>query len=773
MPEADEFRYKAFISYSSADRAIGEKLQSALESYVVPRPLVGRETEFGPIQRRLSPIFRDRWDLTAASDLGEALKAALRQSDALIVLCSPRGAASTWVNAEIAEFKQLGRGHRIIAVMVEGTPEAHSLDRAPLGAFPPTLLLSADGKPEAPPFAPDVRPLDATPPGDGFEFAKLKVIAALLGITLTELTQRQTEADRRQRTRDRAIAASMSALAVAAVFAGGFAWMRNMAAQQRLGDAIAVATDRVADAAEFRETYGVPQGVIVDMLRKTEESLDSLESASGQSELLRFQRARLAVRLHEAYGLLDPQDANATEWTKRQADFVGVAGRQLDHVRNSLLWRACRAGDGVCEGLRTLLVEPHPDDVVSELIRLQDARSRDHLKAGEYEKAIAALDLAVELSGLPDSFGEVDYQQLATSYGVRAEARYSRLDLTGAIADWEFELSALGKIVVEHTITDEDRAYALRDMYAANMAIADAWANQGKLAQALDRLSEAVENIDTAVELAPDNRDFALDRAVAYGELADRLKENGDEDGARLNIEASVSQMRAISDSAPDRTDISLTLVETLNRLVDFETDNTDYQAARGHADEALARAEQLLGGDPENTDYSLALSQTLYRISILEMRADGTCKGARTKLDRAEGVVRGIRVARPDHEAAANELQHLLALTAGISLDCRDVDDSVIDALDEAIAIKTDLVREHTDSPLQLRDLYLLHRLKARTLRALGRIEAAQAEDRAFEEVAKEALSAVDSGSGSLAGQIRADMSDAVTTYPLQNVER
>ena len=50
-----EFRYKAFISYSHSDEEWAKWLHRALETYRVPKHLVGRETEFGPVPARIAP----------------------------------------------------------------------------------------------------------------------------------------------------------------------------------------------------------------------------------------------------------------------------------------------------------------------------------------------------------------------------------------------------------------------------------------------------------------------------------------------------------------------------------------------------------------------------------------------------------------------------------------------------------------------------------------------------------------------------------------------
>ncbi|HTM29481.1 MAG TPA: toll/interleukin-1 receptor domain-containing protein, partial [Rhodanobacter sp.] len=117
------FAYRAFISYSHADKAWVDWLHKALETYRVPSRLVGTKTAAGVIQRRLNPIFRDRDELASAHDLGHKVNAALAESEALIVICSPRSAQSRWVNEEVLAFKRLGRTERIFCLIVGGEPD--------------------------------------------------------------------------------------------------------------------------------------------------------------------------------------------------------------------------------------------------------------------------------------------------------------------------------------------------------------------------------------------------------------------------------------------------------------------------------------------------------------------------------------------------------------------------------------------------------------------------------------------------------------------------
>ncbi len=101
-----DIRYKAFISYSHEDEEWAKWLHKTLESYRLPRRLIGQTTEQGTVPSRLSPIFRDRDELASATDLGKAIRAALAASERQIVICSPAAARSKWVNEEILAFRQ-------------------------------------------------------------------------------------------------------------------------------------------------------------------------------------------------------------------------------------------------------------------------------------------------------------------------------------------------------------------------------------------------------------------------------------------------------------------------------------------------------------------------------------------------------------------------------------------------------------------------------------------------------------------------------------------
>lgn len=208
--------YWAFISYSHNDEAWGRWLHRALETYRVPRNLVGKQTGAGVIPRRLMPIFRDRDELPSSAELAATINAALSQSRFQIVICSPHAASSRWVNEEIKTFKQLGREHRVLALIVDGAPNASEAAGSGLAeCFPRALRYRLDERGEIGARKAEVVAADARKGRDGRDNAKLKIIAGLLGVGFDELKQRE-----RTRRRWQWVLRSVAAAAVIAVVGG-------------------------------------------------------------------------------------------------------------------------------------------------------------------------------------------------------------------------------------------------------------------------------------------------------------------------------------------------------------------------------------------------------------------------------------------------------------------------------------------------------------------------------------------------------------------------
>ncbi len=201
------FRYKAFISYSHHDELQAAWIHRALESYRVPRRLAGTKGQFGTVPDKLTPIFRDREDLSSATDLSEKISNALEESESLVVICSPASAQSPWVNEEIRQFRILGRSDRIFCFIVDGDPQSDDPKNA---CFPPALLEHEYGL-QHEPLAADTRKW-----ADGKNLAKLKLVAGILGIRLDKLRRRELQ---RKRKFQAATGFAIAAVIALAVFA--------------------------------------------------------------------------------------------------------------------------------------------------------------------------------------------------------------------------------------------------------------------------------------------------------------------------------------------------------------------------------------------------------------------------------------------------------------------------------------------------------------------------------------------------------------------------
>lgn len=206
----DAARYWAFLSYSHADRRIAERLHRALENYRIPRRLVHRNGPLGMVPERLSPIFRDRDELTASGRIGAQVEVALARSRALIVLCSPASAQSPWVDAEVAAFERNHPERQILCVLVDGEPSASRIAQtAARECLPPSLrsrFVADAGVADTAPIAVDLRPQ-----GDGWRLGVQKLVAGLAGLPLDQLVQRDAH---RRHQRMAWLSAALAAIAL-------------------------------------------------------------------------------------------------------------------------------------------------------------------------------------------------------------------------------------------------------------------------------------------------------------------------------------------------------------------------------------------------------------------------------------------------------------------------------------------------------------------------------------------------------------------------------
>lgn len=188
----EQMMYDAFISYSHSepDSYIARELHTMLEHYHISGKLQKISGK-----KKINRVFRDREELPLSSDLAANIQQALRQSEYLIVICSPRAVSSEWVQKEIEVFLETHEKDKILTLLVDGEPEE---------SFPEILcyieekIVEADGKEKTirtkvEPMAADVRGVTRKQMRKKLKKEFLRILAPMLSCTYDTLKQRHRE----------------------------------------------------------------------------------------------------------------------------------------------------------------------------------------------------------------------------------------------------------------------------------------------------------------------------------------------------------------------------------------------------------------------------------------------------------------------------------------------------------------------------------------------------------------------------------------------------
>jgi formylglycine-generating enzyme required for sulfatase activity len=214
-----EYRYLAFISYSHANEDWGKWIQKSLETFRVPSKLAGKSNEYGKTPEKVFPVFRDRDELSASAELSDSIQQALEDTRFLLVICSRESAKSHWVNQEIKLFKSFAGAKRVLCLIVDGEPHASDAEQE---CFPEAVKYEVTRNAELTNIPCEPMAADARSQGDGKFNAKLKLLAALLGVRYDDLRQRE-----KVRLRRKQIFSSLLASILIAGVAVGFILYRQ------------------------------------------------------------------------------------------------------------------------------------------------------------------------------------------------------------------------------------------------------------------------------------------------------------------------------------------------------------------------------------------------------------------------------------------------------------------------------------------------------------------------------------------------------------------
>lgn len=576
------FIYRAFISYSHHDKAWADWLHKALETWRVPSRLIGTQAAHGVIPRSLQPIFRDREELASATDLGEEITDALDRSECLIVICSPAAAASRWVNEEVLAFKRMGRGGRILCLIVDGEPDATGVGRETEECFCPALRFALDATGElsnkrAEPIAADVRPGHDSKPT-----AKLRLIAGVLGVGFDALIQR--EAHRRMRRMAVVTAAALAMMAITSVLA--------IYALNARRDAVTA-----QQAAERRQKQA--EDLVGFMLGDLNEKLQQV----GRLDIMQT----VDDKAMAYFASLPAADATNTTLAMRVTALEKIGGVRMDQGNTPAALEAFRSA----LTLASELVRRAPGDPAREATYADSLKwigqaywyQGDLVRALEnFEGADAALQKSLVVR--PDDVGHLaSLAYIQTNTGRVLEARG---DLAEAKNKYESVLKIFQRLAARQP--SENRWQS---------EVGFAWNNLGTIALQQGRLEEAVaayrsdQHIKaTLAAHAPDNHQAKEDLLVSNAILGRTLALCGDTQGALTYTTAAVNSATKLAAADADNANWQEYRALYGMQLASLLRQGGRLEDAATTISEAIRMLVALAVKDPTRADYTQELAQ-------------------------------------------------------------------------------------------------------------------------------------------------------------------
>ncbi|MCD8082428.1 MAG: TIR domain-containing protein [Clostridiales bacterium] len=134
--------YDAFVCYKHGpiDSEVARVLRKRLEHFRAPKSM-----GTGTGSRSFRHVFVDEGELSSCADFGEQIRTVLKNSEWLIVICSPDTPRSSWVRLEIDTFLEYHDRSRILAVLTGGEP-AESFPPQLQGQKGTDMVLAADAR---------------------------------------------------------------------------------------------------------------------------------------------------------------------------------------------------------------------------------------------------------------------------------------------------------------------------------------------------------------------------------------------------------------------------------------------------------------------------------------------------------------------------------------------------------------------------------------------------------------------------------------------------
>ncbi|WP_027484714.1 toll/interleukin-1 receptor domain-containing protein [Rhodanobacter sp. OR87] len=673
------FRYRAFISYSHRDKTWAGWLHRALETYAVPKRLVGQATAFGEIPARLAPIFRDRDELASATDLGRKVNEALAQSANLLVICSPHSATSHWVNEEVLAFKRLGRSERIFCLIVDGEPGASELPgRAAEECFAPALRhpLGADGElshQSTEPIAADARAGK-----DGKANAKLKLIAGMLDLGFDALKRRELQRRARRMAALATLAlivmAATTALAITALIARHAAVVASQAAERRqkqaedlvgfmLGDLndklrqvsrldiLEAVDDHAMSYFQALPTADVTDAALAQRA-KALEKIGSVRQDQGHLSAA-MESYQAASKLAAALAEKAPADTTRQLAYAQVLAFVGMTHwyqGQLDAAQRSFESAQTVLQRAVPSTADELPLQYQQEMIENNIGHVLEARGRVDEAAGHYRNALA---LSRKLAAA--SPGKTEWAlELGGAHNNLGKLALMRGDLATAITEY----AADDAIETALSARDPQNNDQRENMLTVRAILGRTLALSGDVDTGMHDLQQAVDIATQLTKVDPGNTSFK-DRLALYASQTSRLHRlSGDLPAARTLNAQSLSIFLALAKQDPANVGMQREFAEAqLEHAAQLQASG-QADAARRQAQAALAILAPLLARQPDDRATLLATAGAQLLLAAVSDQA----RVARQLRNDALNAMRAVKSGGDDPRLLALQVEALLA---------------------------------------------------------------------------------------------------------------
>lgn len=565
-------KYQAFISYAHADAKIATRLHRSLERYKAPKPAT-RNPEDAKLSRRLSPIFLDNTELSAAPDLSETIQAALIESEYLIVLCSPAAKASRWVNEEIRLFREIHSEKRILCALVSGTPKT---------SFPPALTETGQ------------EPLAANLVVGNYRQGTLQLAARLLETPYDSLVQRDLQRSRRSVT-------MITSAAMAIVLVMGtltvFALQARKLADQRRLDAEGMVEFMLTDLKDKLDAVG---------------RLDALEAVGNK-----------AAAYYEGYPLKTHND----DALARRANVFNYLGEIQDKLGNT---DAANGYTRQAYDATALLVQRAPRSADRIFDHAQSAfwqgygfyAREDYAQAKTYYAEY--LSLATRLKSV-DEVQERPEQELSfarTNMGA-VEMELGNLEAAKGhyIAALDTKMELLG---TQNDDTERAISVANAQGHLASLSL-----KTGDLHDAIERWFIADQIIDEKRSKHPKDATLIHQSLIQARSLARLLHLNGQTDAASARLKRGIGLADEIF--ARDKTNV---IIRYEKVLLDCFAAELDFLGEKSEAArKSLANIEETLNGFPDSFfdtfSYRVLKSSVVTLQSYADLERGGSSENA------------------------------------------------------------------------------------------------------------------------------------------------